>query len=278
MTIESDNAGISKISKLIDNSSGTVDYSILFSTNPDWKHLSNLGIRRPAKPTYGENVLGFIHKNPARSVELGKILCLGQNDTLVQSDGDLEPGYYILEDGVLAVTHTTRTKNSIGQVLDMPGQVFNVWNNKNGSMKEVGALFGYNARIFYMPSGSFEKMDKFEALLFSRHFLAEMFRNEAELTDRIQEEAFDTLAMKIARFIINNAISEFSRTANPDVVLRITHQELSQLIGTYRETITAAIRAFKKEGYIETDYRLIRVQDIQGLVEVVRRKKLVGLR
>jgi CRP/FNR family transcriptional regulator len=51
--------------------------------------------------------------------------------------------------------------------------------------------------------------------------------------------------------------------------VRLTHQELANLAGTSRETVTRALKVLEQEGVIETKPKEILVTDIQGLEEVL---------
>ena len=44
-----------------------------------------------------------------------------------------------------------------------------------------------------------------------------------------------------------------------------THQDLAELIGTSRETVSRATMEFKKLGFVDTDRRWTRIVDAEGL-------------
>jgi len=49
------------------------------------------------------------------------------------------------------------------------------------------------------------------------------------------------------------------------VSLRITHQEMANLIGSTRETVSLTISQFRKKGYVQADGRKVIVTDPEGL-------------
>jgi CRP/FNR family transcriptional regulator, cyclic AMP receptor protein len=51
--------------------------------------------------------------------------------------------------------------------------------------------------------------------------------------------------------------------------VKLTHQELANLAGTSRETVTRALKVLEEEKVIETRPKEILVTDIQGLEEVL---------
>lgn len=52
-------------------------------------------------------------------------------------------------------------------------------------------------------------------------------------------------------------------------LVQLTHQELANLAGTSRETVTRALKVLEREGVIRTRPKEIIVQDIQGLEEIL---------
>ena len=54
-----------------------------------------------------------------------------------------------------------------------------------------------------------------------------------------------------------------------EAIVRLTHQELANLAGTSRETVTRALKVLEREHVIETRPKEIIVTDIQGLEEIL---------
>ena len=79
-----------------------------------------------------------------------------------------------------------------------------------------------------------------------------MFSNQIESMSFLQADK------RIARFIINNI-------SNNDDKLICTHDEISEIIGASRVTVSKILSKFVKNGCIETKYRRIRVLDAEAL-------------
>lgn len=56
---------------------------------------------------------------------------------------------------------------------------------------------------------------------------------------------------------------------NGEAFVKLTHQDLANLAGTSRETVTRALKVLEKEGVIETRPKEIIVTDVQGLEEIL---------
>lgn len=52
------------------------------------------------------------------------------------------------------------------------------------------------------------------------------------------------------------------------VIKGISHQALADRLGTYRETVSAILRDFKRQGVVELGYRRIRIMDSEELKEI----------
>jgi CRP/FNR family transcriptional regulator, cyclic AMP receptor protein len=49
------------------------------------------------------------------------------------------------------------------------------------------------------------------------------------------------------------------------IVAPLTHQDLADMIGSCRQTVTTVMRKFKEAGYIDSEKRVLEVVDIEGL-------------
>jgi CRP/FNR family transcriptional regulator, cyclic AMP receptor protein len=48
----------------------------------------------------------------------------------------------------------------------------------------------------------------------------------------------------------------------------ISHQSLADHLGTYRETVSAILRDFKRQDLVELGYRRITILDLEGLKDL----------
>lgn len=61
----------------------------------------------------------------------------------------------------------------------------------------------------------------------------------------------------------------FERDGDGPPLVRLTHQELANMAGTSRETVTRALKALEAEGVIATQPKEILLTDTQGLEEIL---------
>lgn len=84
---------------------------------------------------------------------------------------------------------------------------------------------------------------------------------EAEL--RLEEIAFKGIPARLASLLLQLADEQGS-----DRITGLTHQDLGEQIGTYRETTTQTLNVFKTEGLIEIGRKRITILDREGLKRI----------
>ncbi len=80
----------------------------------------------------------------------------------------------------------------------------------------------------------------------------------AQVENRMEEVAYKRLPERLASLLLE--------LSNGGKFIRGTsHQALADMLGTYRETISAILRGFKDAGLVELGYRKIELRDLRGL-------------
>jgi CRP-like cAMP-binding protein len=84
-----------------------------------------------------------------------------------------------------------------------------------------------------------------------------------EAEARLEEIAFKSISARLASLLLQLAGERGS-----DTITGLTHQDLGEQIGTYRETTTQTLNAFKAEGLIDIGRKRIVILDRAGLQHV----------
>jgi CRP/FNR family cyclic AMP-dependent transcriptional regulator len=85
-------------------------------------------------------------------------------------------------------------------------------------------------------------------------------RRLKEAESRLEEIAFKGIPARLASLLLHLADREGSET-----ITGLTHQDLGEQIGTYRETTTQTLNTFKAEGLIDIGRKRITILDREGL-------------
>jgi CRP/FNR family cyclic AMP-dependent transcriptional regulator len=84
-----------------------------------------------------------------------------------------------------------------------------------------------------------------------------------ETEARLEEIAFKGIPARLASFLLQLADEQGS-----DTITGMTHQDLGEQIGTYRETTTQTLNTFKADGLIDIGRKRITILDREGLERV----------
>jgi CRP/FNR family cyclic AMP-dependent transcriptional regulator len=85
-------------------------------------------------------------------------------------------------------------------------------------------------------------------------------RRLKEAEARLEEIGFKGIAARLATLLL-----QISEEQGSDTITGLTHQDLGEQIGTYRETTTQTLNSFKGQGLIEIGRKRITILDREGL-------------
>jgi CRP/FNR family transcriptional regulator, cyclic AMP receptor protein len=92
------------------------------------------------------------------------------------------------------------------------------------------------------------------------------------MESKLADIAFKSVPQRLATVLLNLANTHGEQPDNtPLAIVRYTHQQLAEMIGSYRETITKAIGEFREAGLIRVEEDAIYLTDLPRLRELVGR-------
>ena len=146
-----------------------------------------------------------------------------------------------------------------------------------------GAIFGEMALVGQRMHSSFaEAADECLICVMSRadverllrdkpavafRFLESLGRRLAQMEERLEELAFKSVPARLAALLLRLAVEQGSQGE----VGGFTHQDLGEMLGTYRETATQTLNDFKGAGLVAIGRKQIRLLDIPALREIAGR-------
>lgn len=104
-------------------------------------------------------------------------------------------------------------------------------------------------------------------------FMEVMSQRLRALERKLADVAFKSVPQRLAAVLLNLAALEPDRPAHdePPAVVRYTHQQLAEMIGSYRETVTKAIGEFREAGLIRVEEDVIHLTAMDKLQELASR-------
>lgn len=157
---------------------------------------------------------------------------------------------------------------------------------KTLSILKTGDFFGEMAIFDNMPrSATSEAMDNdvkllsiskndFERVVFENPSIAlaimkDLTRRIRQINEQVQDLAFKDVHGRVASTIYNllKAERDVAKDGNKIRSLRMTHQDLANMVGSSRETVTRALNRLQDEGIISISHQQIAINDIDKLSE-----------
>jgi len=110
----------------------------------------------------------------------------------------------------------------------------------------------------------------------ARCFMELIGQRLREIESKLADVAFKSVSERLATVLLNMASMAETQldTMIPEVV-RYTHQQLAELIGSYRETVTKAIGEFRETGLIRIEEDTIYLTDVKRLQQLANKSALV---
>ncbi|MCL4862749.1 MAG: Crp/Fnr family transcriptional regulator [Caldilineaceae bacterium] len=82
-----------------------------------------------------------------------------------------------------------------------------------------------------------------------------------QVENSLEDVAYKKLPERLAMLLLDLADDQ-------DAIKGVSHQSLADHLGTYRETVSAILRDFKRQGMVELGYRRIHLVDVEALEEI----------
>ena len=175
--------------------------------------------------------------------------------------GDNPDSVYMLKTGRVKISRISEEGKELTLGILEPGEVFGELEVLDGSLRDTIAEALEDATICVIRREDFEKVLKKNPDLTIRLTKLIGFRLK-KIESRIEDLVFRDVPVRLARLLLSLS-EEFGKQEDRGVrlALRITHQEIANLIGSTRETVSATLNDFKRQGLIQLDHRSITLID-----------------
>jgi CRP-like cAMP-binding protein len=184
---------------------------------------------------------------------------------VVYLPGDPGQTLYFVNGGRVKISKVTRDGKELTLAYRGPGEIFGELALVDGGPREEMAEAVENALITEIERGEFERLLQKEGMVGYR--LTKIFaQRRREIENKIENLVFKDVNAKLAQLLLRLG-SEYGvdDARGTLVALKITHQEMANLIGSTRETVSLTLSQFKRKGLIHTDGRKVILTDPEGL-------------
>lgn len=180
---------------------------------------------------------------------------------LVAAADDLSKQMYVLMNGKVNMVCTNNEGRRLVIATLEPGAVFGegAFDNPGGPNVFVEAV--EHVSVWVVPAGEARNLTMQYPILgwgLLQTYGARLFQVENSL----ENVAYKKLPERLAALLIELADAE------TELIKGISHQALADHLGTYRETVSAILRDFKRQGLVELGYRRIGLIDSETLRDI----------
>jgi CRP/FNR family cyclic AMP-dependent transcriptional regulator len=179
--------------------------------------------------------------------------------------GDPGEQVYFINGGRVKCSKVTRDGKELTLAYRGAGQLFGELAVIDDSPREEMAEAMKNAIITELPCEIFRDLLKSDAAL-SFRFACIIGERRKQLETKLEHLVFRDVQAKLAALLLE-LIEEYGLETEQGVQigLKITHQEMANLIGSTRETISLTLAQFKKRALISMNGRTVVITDQEGL-------------
>jgi CRP/FNR family transcriptional regulator, cyclic AMP receptor protein len=179
--------------------------------------------------------------------------------------GDRAVGVHFLAAGRVKISKVTRDGKELTLAYRSEGDFFGEPCLLDGGPREEMAEAMDASVTVEIPRDVLDNLLKHDggaAYKFARALIA----RRKDLETRVEQLIFKDVGAKLAELLLSLGHEHGISDARGTVVgLKITHQEMANLIGSTRETVSLTLSQFKRKGLIQTEGRKVILADQEGL-------------
>jgi len=187
-----------------------------------------------------------------------------QRGTILYSEDDRADGAYLLVSGQVKLTRLTPSGKEVLLELVEPGQVFGLRDVISGPRRSATATALAESHVVRITRVELDEALRRSPRLM-RDILRTMARRMTGMERRMEALMTQTVPKRLGRALLD--LSRSNDGGDAPRAVGLTHQELGNLVGTSRETVSLFLARFRRQGWVATERGRIRILDPGGLEE-----------
>lgn len=152
-----------------------------------------------------------------------------------------------------------------------PGDIFGLVAHPHAKGRMVSVQACEPSAVVEVPNTLFEGFLRTHPEAAHLRFQAVAFRL-GMLANRLVHLTADNAAVRIAKLLLDLAARYGDQTSRGGMSLRITHQEIADVTGVQRQTVTRVLGEFTARGALSVRYRRIGIVDLERLSTYAARR------
>jgi CRP/FNR family cyclic AMP-dependent transcriptional regulator len=171
---------------------------------------------------------------------------------------EMASSLFLVASGRIQLYRTTRDGRRFVIATLGPGSMFGEASLLGGQGPDTQAVALEPCTIWLMPGKEALEISSTNAM-FGFGLMQAMGQRVVEAENRLEQVAYSTIASRLAALLLELGGDD------PEGVVRVTHQELADMLGTWRETISKTLQDFRRRGLVASGRRQLTVLDKEGL-------------
>jgi CRP-like cAMP-binding protein len=184
-----------------------------------------------------------------------------ERGAMVATADALAQRMYVLMSGKVNLICTNNEGRRLVIATLEPGAIFGEGALDNSGDANVFAEAVDDVAVWVIPAGEARSMTMQYPIL-GWGLLQTYGLRLLQVENSLEDVAYKKLPERLATLLVE---LDEDRTG---VIKGVSHQALADRLGTYRETVSAILRDFKRQGVVELGYRRIRIVDVEELKEI----------
>jgi len=185
-----------------------------------------------------------------RSFRAGETVC--EPEEMVHS-------LFLVTSGRVQLYRTTRDGHRFVLATLGPGSMFGEASLLGGQGPHTHAVALESGTVWVMPAKEALAISATEAM-FGFGLMQAIGQRVVEAENRLEQMAYSTIASRLAALLLDLAKED------PQQVVHATHQELADMLGTWRETVSKTLQDFRRRGLVASGRRHLTLLDREGLL------------
>jgi CRP/FNR family cyclic AMP-dependent transcriptional regulator len=178
-------------------------------------------------------------------------------DTVCRAD-EMSGSLFLIASGRVQLYRTTRDGRRFVIATLGPGSMFGEASLLGGEDPNTSAVALESCTVWAMPRQKALEISSTDAM-FGFGLMQAMGQRVMEAENRLEQMAYSTIASRLAALLLELA------DADPKGIVHATHQELADMLGTWRETISKTLQDFRQRGLVASGRRQLTLLDKEGL-------------
>jgi CRP/FNR family cyclic AMP-dependent transcriptional regulator len=206
------------------------------------------------------NVTKIFGRLAQRNKAVGESMMVRSFDAgaLIGEAGEMSESVFLVASGRVQLYRSTRDGRRFVIATLGPGSMFGEDSLLGGVGPDTSAVALEPCTIWTMPRQRALEISSDDAM-FGFGLMQAMGHRVVEAENRLEQMAYSTIASRLASLLLE------LEGDDPKGVVHATHQELADMLGTWRETISKTLQDFRQRGLVASGRRQLTLLDKQGL-------------